>query len=116
VLKALHTAASSGDIKAYARSNFEFHRTIVAASGNLVLLQTWDSLSFDTKMRLNIAQSRPNLLDRVQEHDPIVAALQVGNGVKAGKLLRLHAESFMKFWEEQLPVDTPKKSNRVVMT
>lgn len=115
-LKALHAAARAGDVDAYASSNYEFHRSIVVASGNSVLLQMWDSLSFETRMRLNIARINPDLAVRVLEHDPIYASLKAGNGIKAGKLLRIHAESFMKFWEDQIPDEAAKKSNRPVMT
>jgi DNA-binding GntR family transcriptional regulator len=115
ILKELHAAARADDLDAYAKSNYEFHRAVVLASRNSVLLQTWDSLSFETRIRLHIAQSRPNLLERVLEHDPVVAALEAGQGSKAGKLLRMHAESFMKYWEGCLPEDNQAESEQPVL-
>jgi DNA-binding GntR family transcriptional regulator len=97
----LHEAAKANDIESFAKWNIEFHRSIVAASGNTVLLQTWESLSFETRMRVNLAHIRPNLPERAAEHDPIADALEAGDGIKAGLLLRTHAESFMKFWMDQ---------------
>ncbi|MFT3881592.1 MAG: GntR family transcriptional regulator [Gemmatales bacterium] len=99
-VKGLHQAAHQNDIESFAKWNIEFHRSIVAASGNRVLLQTWESLSFETRMRVNLAHIKPNLPERAAEHDPIADALEAGDGIKAGVLLRTHAESFMKFWAD----------------
>ncbi len=103
----LHEAAKANDIESFAKWNIEFHRSIVIASGNTVLLQTWESLSFETRMRVNLAHIRPNLPERAAEHDPIADALEAGDGIKAGLLLRTHAESFMKLWMDQ-PSSEPR--------
>jgi DNA-binding GntR family transcriptional regulator len=106
ILKELHHAARAGDSDAYAQQNYAFHRGIVEAAGNLVLLQTWDSLAFETRMRLSITRHRPNLTLHVGEHDAILQALQEGHGLKAGELLRKHAQAFMQFWEESEPAES----------
>ena len=74
----------------------DFHRAIVEASGgNLILLQTWDSLGFEARVRIMLARKEPDLPRFAHCHDPIVDALEAGDGVAAGRMLREHAESFM---------------------
>ena len=98
-LSLIHQAAQSGDIDAYARHNVEFHRAIVVASDNRVLIQAWDRLSFESRVRLYLRRRHePNLIERAREHDQPVDALEAGDGVTAGRLLREHAESCKQRW------------------
>lgn len=106
IVQGLMDAAAASDLETFAQHNIEFHRTIVTASCNRILLQTWESLSFETRMRLNLAQSKQNIIERAAEHSPIVDALEAGDGATAGKLLRTHAESFVAFWA-QPPASEP---------
>ena len=91
----LHEAAVAGDREGYARHNLDFHRGIVEAAGNRILLQTWDSLGFETRIRITLSRKDHDMLRHVGCHDPIVDALEAGDGLQAGRLLREHAESFM---------------------
>lgn len=98
-LAAIHEAARIPDIDAYARHNMEFHRAIVVASDNQVLIQSWDRLSFEARVRLHLRHHQePNLVARAREHDAPVDALEAGDGVTAGRLLREHAESCKARW------------------
>ena len=88
-------SALANDREQYARHDLEFHRGIVEAAGNKILLQTWDSLGFDTRVRIMLARKNPDLPRFAHCHDPILDALELGDGRAAGRLLREHAESFM---------------------
>jgi DNA-binding GntR family transcriptional regulator len=94
-------SANHGDVDAYAQGNLEFHRSIVVASGNLVLLQSWDALRFEARIRVNLFRKENAIVARAEEHHPIVAALATGNGLEAGRLLREHSESFADAWAEE---------------
>lgn len=94
-LEQLRDAAVAGDREAYARHDLAFHRGIVEAAGNRILLQTWDSLGFEARVRIMLARKEPDLLRIVGCHEPILDALEAGDGLNAGRLLREHAESFM---------------------
>lgn len=94
-------SAAEGDVDGYARHNLDFHRQIVVAADNMVLLQTWDSLRFEAKIRINLIRKMPSIVDRAAEHRPIVAALRRGDGDAAGRLLREHSESFAAVWAEE---------------
>lgn len=102
-LARIHEAAQDRDIEAYARNNMDFHRAIVLASDNNVLIQSWDNLAFEPRVRLHLqTRPEPRLVDRAREHDPIVDALEAGDGVLAGQFLRSHAESCKKRWCESV--------------
>ena len=94
-LEELGVAALAQDREGYARHDIDFHRGIVEAAGNKVLLQTWDSLGFDVRLRIMLARKEPDLPRFAACHDPILEALDAGDGPTAGRLLREHAESFM---------------------
>ncbi len=94
-LMELHEVARLGDREGYVRHDIAFHRGIVEAAGNRILLQTWESLGFETRVRIMIGRHDPDLVRLAGVHDPILAALDVGDGVRAGLLLRQHAESFL---------------------
>ncbi|QDV54504.1 GntR family transcriptional regulator [Rosistilla oblonga] len=94
-------SAADGDVDGYARHNLDFHRQIVVAADNMVLLQTWDSLRFEAKIRINLIRKMPSIVERAAEHRPIVAALRLGDGDAAGRLLREHSESFAAVWAEE---------------
>ena len=102
-LERIHTAAREMDIDGYALHNMNFHRGIVVASENEVLVDLWDRLAFEARVRLQLHRHHePNLVARAYEHDPIVDALEVGDGVLAGNLLEGHAESCKQRWCEQM--------------
>ncbi len=94
-LNELHASAIAGDREGYARHDLDFHRGIVEAARNRILLQTWDSLGFETRVRIMLARNEPDLPRFAVCHDPILEALDAGDGTRAGRLLREHAESFM---------------------
>jgi DNA-binding GntR family transcriptional regulator len=96
-LAKLHAAATSGDREAYVEHNMRLHRSIVVAAKNQVLLHVWESLDFETKSRQRIAGIAADVLAKlVWQHDPVVDALEAGDGQLAGRLLRDHAEWFLK--------------------
>lgn len=98
-LTKIHEAAQSGDIDAYAHYNLEFHRGIVLASDNQILIDCWDRLSFEGRVRLHLRRHHePKLVDRAREHDAPLNALEAGDGITAGRLMREHAESCKQRW------------------
>lgn len=94
-LAELTAAALAIDRDAYARHDLTFHRGIVEAAGNRILLQTWESLGFETRTRIMLAWNDSDLPEFATVHDPILDALEVGDGPTAGRLLREHVESLV---------------------
>lgn len=98
----LQQAALLQDIPGYAAFNHRFHREIVAASGNALLLETWQNLQFEARVRIQLSQrGKPNLVARAAEHEPILDALESGDGVLAGRYSREHAYACLLRWKQR---------------
>ncbi|MHC5541650.1 FCD domain-containing protein, partial [Singulisphaera rosea] len=93
--EALRATAAVRDLDGYARHNMEFHRRIVQASENAVLLRLWDSLMLEVRTRIRLNQLTLPLDAVAETHTPIVEALAQGDGETAGRLLREHAQMFL---------------------
>lgn len=85
------------NLDSYAEHDVRFHRCILEASQNDVLLQVWDTLGFDLRIRATVGKVARHLPDVVESHKPIVDALDRGQGREAGLLLRNHVETFLQF-------------------
>jgi DNA-binding GntR family transcriptional regulator len=96
--KSIVAAARKHDLVAYQRANQEFHRSIVEAAGNSVLLRFWDALAYEVPAR-TIMGLLPsvNPVTVAQEHDAIVAALDTGDGEGAAALLVAHIQRLIEY-------------------
>ena len=90
----IQDAAQRKHIGDYVRHDIAFHRSIVEASQNKVLLRSWDALGFEVRMQLRLVTWSLDLFKVQEEHWPIIAALASGNGEFAGKLLQAHVRGF----------------------
>jgi len=82
------------DRLAYFKANQAIHRTIVAASGNATLIQTYASLSGRIRRARYAANLDPKRWDEaVAEHEEILAALAARDGERLAHLLRSHLDN-----------------------
>ena len=96
-LTAMRAAVARGDLDACAEHDVKFHRAILRASQNDVLLRVWDTLAFDLRIRAAIGRVSKNLPEVVESHQPIVDALEKGCEKEAGLLLRNHVETVLEY-------------------
>jgi len=96
-LDAMHVAVSTGDLDGYAEHDAKFHKSILKASGNRVLLRVWDALGFDIRIRIGIEKISKDLSEIVECHQPIVDALRNGRARESGLLLRNHVETYSEY-------------------
>jgi serine phosphatase RsbU (regulator of sigma subunit) len=96
-LDAMRVAVSIGDLDGYAEHDVRFHRSVLEASGNRVVLQVWDALMFDVRIRISIGKVAKELHEVVESHQPIIDALQSGRAREASLLLRNHVETFAEY-------------------
>jgi serine phosphatase RsbU (regulator of sigma subunit) len=96
-LNAMRAAVREDDLDTYADHDVKFHRMILKAAQNEVILRVWDSLTIDLRMRATNPRILIELPDVVESHQPIVNALEKGNGGEAGVLLRNHVETFLEY-------------------
>ena len=87
-------AARRGDIEAYVQHDIPFHRLIVEAAQNAFLLRAWDGLGFEIRTRIFLASKELDMVQIAQLHEPILEALERGDGKRAAQLLRAHSLGF----------------------
>jgi DNA-binding GntR family transcriptional regulator len=84
--------ALAGDGAAFAPADRRFHRAIVAATGNAILLRQYDALR-DRHQRIaatTVARDPSRVARFVAEHREIAAALERGDGDAAAELMGEH--------------------------
>jgi DNA-binding GntR family transcriptional regulator len=90
--EAIRKAAAQKNIEQYAKHDHNFHRMIVEASQNRILLRSWNSLAFEARIQMRITKGNLNLSQVQEAHWDIIKALDEGNGTQAGRLLRKHID------------------------
>jgi len=96
-LNAMRTALRRLDLDSFVEHDVAFHRSILEASQNEVLLRVWDSLAVDLRIRGGIANVSKEFPEAAESHQPIIDALEKGRGREAGLLLRNHVETVLEF-------------------
>ena len=96
-LDAMRLAFRHRDLDSFVEHDVTFHRSILQASRNEVLLRVWDSLAIDLRIRGLVGKVLTDLRDVVESHQPIVDALEKGRGREAGLLLRNHVETLSEY-------------------
>ncbi|MGK5733956.1 GntR family transcriptional regulator [Streptomyces sp. URMC 124] len=89
---ALYEADRAGDGEAQVRHTVAFHREIVKAAGNAVLLHTWESLGIEVWTTLSIRWLSPEPRAHAEDHAEIVAAFRRRDPA-IGELLKTHVLS-----------------------
>ena len=96
-------AARRRDFIAFQDHNQHFHRAIMEASGNGVLLRVWNSLGFEVRTRpIMEFLARRDTLAIAREHEAILVALKAGRGKKAAALLASHSNHLVEYLRQQL--------------
>ena len=96
-LEAMRAAFDRLDLDSFVEHDIAFHRSILEASQNEVLLRVWDSLAVDLWIRALIGKLSGHFPELVESHRSIVDALEKGRGREAGLLLRNHVETALEF-------------------
>jgi DNA-binding GntR family transcriptional regulator len=85
----LHAAAAADSLDDQVRHGVAFHREIVAAAGNALLLAVWESLGIEvwTHMSIRLFRMRPH--ENAADHEPLVEAFD-RDDPQVGRLLHDH--------------------------
>ncbi|MEU9318210.1 GntR family transcriptional regulator [Streptomyces sp. NPDC048295] len=92
-LLAMRRAAVEGDIDGQALHGVAFHRTIVHACGNPVLIRHWDWLGVEAWTRLSLRWLRTELHSNAEDHEEITEGLLRGDP-HLGRLMELHVMDY----------------------
>ncbi len=81
-------AAKQKDVQKYSQHDIEFHRLIMEASGNQLLLSIWENVVLETRFRRTLSRiGEEQLVEFGEAHLPVIDALKAGDGEKAGAIL-----------------------------
>ena len=101
-LKAMHLAADANDLHAQVEHDVAFHRVIVEASGNRVLLETWLSLRIEARTIVTALRTGLDGHDIAERHRPVLDALQARDPDLAATTLRRHLEEFGELLKDDM--------------
>ena len=93
-LAAMHRAAEKGNLYELVQHDVAFHRLIVEASGNKVLLDTWKALRIEARTLISAIATDLDPHELAERHRPVLEALTAGDSERAGKIIRQHVEFF----------------------
>ena len=91
--EAMREAAGRDDLQDLAAHDATFHRLIVEAAGNKVLLDTWRTLRVEAPVVVTVLKTDIDLHELAELHRPLLEALKEGSPEKAGEALRQHFET-----------------------
>jgi len=89
-VEGLESAAAAGDVRKYVKHDHNFHRTLVARSGNAVLMRHWDLVLVPTRILVAIRSGHIDIRKTSTEHRPILEALEQHDAALAGRLVYDH--------------------------
>jgi DNA-binding GntR family transcriptional regulator len=93
-LEAMHRAADENDLHGQVEHDVSFHRLIVEASGNAILLDTWLSLGIGPRTIVTALRTGLDGHEIAERHRPVLEALRARDPEAAGAALRRHVEQY----------------------
>ena len=91
-LAQMREAANNGDVHRQLQHDVAFHRVIVEASGNPVLIDVWRSLRVEARTLISVIKADSDLRMLAEMHRPVLEALRFRSPELAGREMRQHIE------------------------
>jgi DNA-binding GntR family transcriptional regulator len=102
-LDAMHLAADAGDLHEQVVHDVEFHRLIIEAAGNGILLDVWSFLRIESRTIVTALKTGLDGHELAERHRPILDALRERDPERAGATIRRHLEQFAEFMRGEDP-------------
>jgi DNA-binding GntR family transcriptional regulator len=93
-LAGMEDAARAEDLEGLVEHSVGFHRVVLEAAGNELLLRLWESLHVDIHSRKTVLQPNIDMRGVAESHVPILQAVIAGDVERACRLSREHQEYF----------------------
>jgi len=93
-LEGMREAARAGDLDGVIHHSVWFHRVIMRAADNELLLRMWESLHVEIHSRKTLLQPNIDMHAVAESHAPILAAIVAGDVERACRLSREHQAYF----------------------
>ena len=100
-LAAMHEAADAGDLHEQVVHDVNFHRLIVEAAGNAILLDVWKFLRVESRTIVTALRTGLDGHEIAERHRPVLDALRERDPERAGAALRRHLEEFAEYVRER---------------
>jgi DNA-binding GntR family transcriptional regulator len=97
---AMHHSADAGDLHSQVEHDVNFHRLIVEASGNSILIDVWNSLRVEGRTVITALKTGMDGHEIAELHRPVLEALRARDSQRAGIALRRHVEHFGELLRE----------------
>jgi DNA-binding GntR family transcriptional regulator len=98
-LEAMREAARLGDVRRQIAHDVAFHRRIVAAAENRVLLEVWSSLHIEARTTVTLVKTHIDPEALAELHVPILEAIRGGDRAAAAATTRRHFDGFRELME-----------------
>ena len=95
-LEGMRQAARDADPEAMVHHSVGFHRHIMRACGNELLLKMWESLNVEAHSRKTTMQPNTDLVAVAESHAPLFEAIEGGDVERACTVSREHQAFFEK--------------------
>ncbi|HZD58460.1 MAG TPA: GntR family transcriptional regulator [Anaerolineales bacterium] len=82
--------SESGDVRGMVERNFEFHKAIINASGNSMLIRSWGLFQFSYWTTVTTTELQSQLAYLAQRHYAIIEALRSRDPQRAARALHEH--------------------------
>jgi DNA-binding GntR family transcriptional regulator len=99
--EAMRAAAARKDLQDLAGHDASFHRLIVEAAENKVLLDLWKTLRVEARVVVTALKTDIDFDELAEMHRPLLEALAEGLPEKAGRALRYHFEVLQAMVKER---------------
>ena len=96
ILKEMDECADRGDLRAFTDSDTAFHRAIIVATENQVLLKLWEQCNMRNWFHVSALTSSASLKQLQSSHQRIFAAIRAKNVEEATTTLEYHLTSLME--------------------
>lgn len=93
-LTQMRTAAQAQDARKMAKHSTAFHRAIITATGNRLMLEVWDNLYIEARTAATIIRGHTDLNATAEAHAPILQAFETGTPELCTELVTDHQHEY----------------------
>ncbi|QTG80294.1 GntR family transcriptional regulator [Arthrobacter crystallopoietes] len=93
-LEGMRAAAAAGDAHGIARFSTDFHRAVIVATGNRLMLEIWNSLFVEARTLATVIRGHVDLHAAAEAHAPILAAFEHGTPEECTRLVTEHQHEY----------------------
>lgn len=95
-LEQMRAAADAGDVRGLVKGSVAFHRAVMVATGNRLLVEIWDSLHVEVRTMATVVRGHVDLHHAAELHLPLIEAFEQGDAAMCAQLLAEHQQEYLK--------------------